>query len=282
MTNPDVDLDKAKLQLDEYGYTLIPDLIPRQDALRMADRLMDISVERGNSDGGGYQSLSCLYNHLDPDEYEFFLPLVTNAVVLELTCHLIGEGYQMIGSDVVWRQPGVQAHALHADVPMAWFGEQGLPVPRNICFLVQCQWMLTDFTRENGATQLLPMSHLLGPPNKWPDENGEFQYMNDRVRLLREEIENGDPMGRLATMEGSAGSAAIFHGAMWHRAGSNVTKDQQRVGVLTPYHARWADPVYGLGLPESLMQRKVRDRMPDQVRQMNIHVIEDYPDLKID
>ena len=174
ITNPDVDLDKAKLQLDEYGYTLIPDLIPRQDALRMADRLMDLSVERGNSDGGGYQSLSCLYNHLDPDEYEFFLPLVINPVVLELVRHLIGEGYQMIGSDVVWRQPGVPAHALHADVPMAWFGEQGLPVPRNICFLIQCQWMLTDFTRENGGTQLLPMSHLIDPPNKCPDNNGEF------------------------------------------------------------------------------------------------------------
>ena len=280
-TTQSIDLDQAKLHLDEYGFVLLPDLIPREDALRMADRLMELSVSLGESDGGGYQSLSCLYNHLDPDEYEFFLPLATNPVVLELARHTIGEGGQMIGSNVVWRQPGVPAHALHADVPMAWFGEQGLPVPRNICFLVQCNWMLTDFTKENGATQFLPMSHLLDPPNKWPDEDGEFQYTNDRVRLLREEIENGDPMGRLATAEGSAGSAAVFHGAMWHRAGANVTKDEQRVGVLTPYHAVWAEPVYGLGLPESLMQRHVRDRMPEHVRQMNLHVIEDYPDVEV-
>ena len=280
-TTQSIDLDQAKLHLDEYGFVLLPDLIPREDALRMADRLMELSVSQGESDGGGYQGLSCLYNHLDPDEYELFLPLATNPVVLELARHTIGEGGQMIGSNVVWRQPGVPAHALHADVPMAWFGEQGLPVPRNICFLVQCNWMLTDFTKENGATQFLPMSHLLDPPNKWPDEDGEFQYTNDRVRQLREEIENGDPMGRLATAQGSAGSAAVFHGAMWHRAGANVTEDEQRVGVLTPYHAKWADPVYGLGLPESLMQRHVRDRMPEQVRQMNLHVIEDYPDVEV-
>ena len=277
-TISDIDLDKAKLQLDEYGYVLLPNLIPREDALGMADRLMELSIQKGESDGGGYQSLSCLYNYLEPAEYERFLPLALDPVVLELARHTVGAGFQMIGSNVVWRQPGVPAHALHADVPLAWFAEQALPIPRNICFLIQCNWMLTDFTLENGATQLLPMSHLLEPPNRWKDENGEFCYLNNQVRLLREEIESGDPLGRLATVEGTAGSAAIFHGAMWHRAGANVTQDQQRVGVLTPYHARWAEPGYGLGLPESLLQRSVRDRMPEQLREMSLHVVEDYPD----
>ena len=244
-TASEIDMDKAKLQLDEYGYVLLPNLIPRHDALGMADRLMELSVQKGRSDGGGYQSLPCLYNHLEPAEYERFLPLALHPMVLELARHTVGDGCQMIGSNVVWRQPGVAVSGLHADVPMGWFAEQALPMPHNICFLVQCNWMLTDFTLDNGATQLLPMSHLLEPPNKWPDENGDIRYLNDRVRLLREEIEGGDPMGRLVTAEGTAGSAVVFHGAMWHRAGANVTKDQQRVGVLTPYHARWAEPGYG-------------------------------------
>ena len=275
-----IDLDKAKLQLDEYGYVLLPNLIPRADALAMAERLMELSLQQGDSNGGGYRSLSCVYNHLNPDEYEFFLPLATNPVVLELARHTIGAGYQMGGSNFVWRQPGVPTGPLHADVPLGWFAEQGLPVPRNICFLLSCNWMLTGFTRDNGGTQFLPMSHRLEVPNRWPDDTGNMRFMNDRVRLLREEIEDGDPMGRLMTAEGAAGSVVVFHGAMWHRAGANVTKDQQRVGVITPYHARWAEPVYGLDMPQALMRRDVRDRMPEQVRRMNLHVVEDYPHLQ--
>ena len=42
-----IDLDKAKLQLDEYGYVLLPNLIPRADALAMAERLMELSLQQG-------------------------------------------------------------------------------------------------------------------------------------------------------------------------------------------------------------------------------------------
>ena len=161
---------------------------------------------------------------------------------------------------------------------MGWFAEQGLPVPENICFIVQCNWMLTDFTRENGATELLPQSHRFEIPNMWPDESGNLRFMNERVRELRAEIEEGDPNGRLAAAEGSAGSAVVFQGAMWHRAGANVTADENRVGVLTPYHTRWVEPGYGLGLKDSLLRREVRDRLPAQVQRMSTHVVEDYPD----
>ena len=111
----------------------------------------------------------------------------------------------------------------------------------------------------------------------WPNEKGELTFMNDRVRDLRGELENGDPMGRLVAAEGEAGSAAVFLGAMWHRAGANVTANEHRVGILTPYHAQWADPGYGLGLKGSLLLRDVRDRMPEQVQKMSRNVVEDYP-----
>ena len=67
---------------------------------------------------------------------------------------------------------------------------------------------------------------------------------------------------------------------MWHRAGANVTKDQQRVGVITPYYPQWVDPVHGLGMPQALMRRDVRDGMPEQIRRMNLHVVENYPHLQ--
>ena len=244
----------------------------------MGERLKELSLQHGDSDGKGYHGLPCVYNYLNPEEYEFFLPLAINPVVLELAHYTLGEGYQMGGSGVVWRQPGVPMGPLHADVPMGWFAEHSRPVPGNICFIVQCTWMLNDFTRENGATELLPMSHRLGIPNMWPDENGNFLFMNERVKKLRAELEGGDPNSRLVAAEGIAGSAVVFLGGMWHRSGTNTTEDENRVGVLTPYHARWVEPGWGLGLKDSLLRREVRDRMPAHVQEMSWHVTEDYPD----
>ena len=275
----DIDLDDIKLQFDEYGYVILPNLIPRDDALAMAEKLMELTMSEGDSGkGDAYQSLPCLFNHLKAEEYDQFLPLISNPIILELVRHSVGEGYQLIGSNVVWRRPGVTASAVHADVPTAWFIEQGLPIPRNICFLVQVNWMLTDFIKDNGATRILPISHLLDPPNKSRDSDGNDLYLNDRVRRLRKEIEEGDPMGRMLAAEGKAGSAVVFHGYMWHQAAANVTEDEHRVGVLVPYHTKLADPAYGLGLPDSLMNRRVRDRMPEDVRRMSMHVVEDYPE----
>ena len=276
-TGADIDLERAKLELDQYGFVLLPNLISKDAASRMAERIIDLEdVLSGSESPDG--DLGALFNHLEPDEYELFLQLITNPVVLSLAEHSLGEGFQMIGAAAKRTKPGTEASGLHADVPMGWFAEAGRPVPENICFIVQCNWMLTDFTRENGATELLPMSHRFDVPNMWPNDKGNLTFMNDRVKQLREELEGGDPHNRLVAAEGTVGSAVVFQGAMWHRAGANVTEDENRVGVLTPYHARWVEPGWGLGLKDSLMRREVRDRMPAHIQKMSVHVVEDYPD----
>jgi len=276
----DVDLVQAKIELEEYGYTILRDQIARDTALQMADRLKGIIEERDllSAEREGWGHLSCLYNFINPVEDDFFLPLITNPNVRSLAHEKLGDGYQLGGANVVWRQPGVPAYGLHADVPLGWFAEQGLPVPENITFTVQANWMLSDFTYENGATLLLPNSHRMGIPNMWLDADGNECFMNERVRLLRKELEDGDPNGRLVAAEGTAGTVVVFHGGIWHRAGANTTEDEQRVGVLTPYFARFAEPRYGMDLHESLLRRDVIDRMPDDVKEMCLHAAEDYDD----
>lgn len=276
-TGLNVNIEKAKLELDDYGYVVFPNLIVRGTALTMAEKLIEIEKKRASPDNP-HPNLSSLFNHLQPEDQEYFIPLITHPVILNLAQHKLGDGIQLIGSDIKWTRPGTPASGIHSDVPLGWFAEQGLPTPENICFLVQVNWMLTDFTRENGATLLLPMSHKLGIPNMWPDPKGKFHHVNNRVRDLRNDLEDEDPMGHLVAAEGSAGSAVVFLGAMWHRAGANVTADQNRVGVLTPYHAKWIEPGYGLGLKDSLLLRSVRDRMPDTVKKMSLHFAEEYPE----
>jgi hypothetical protein len=237
------DLDALKAELDVTGFVVLHGLLPAQQAGDMAKRLMRIMEQRPEA-GARYQNLRGVFNYDDEDS---FVPLVTDPVYLELAKHLVGDGMQMAEVGAVWNKPGAPAGGWHADVPIGWFSSQGRPIPA-VCFMVNCIWMLTEFTRDNGATQLVPFSHRSG-------------------QLPRAEI--ADRHGVAA--EGPPGSIVIFHGAIWHRSGANTTRDRQRVGVSSGFYAHWMDPRAGGWY---LLTREVRERMPPGVRQMNRQVVE--------
>jgi ectoine hydroxylase-related dioxygenase (phytanoyl-CoA dioxygenase family) len=234
-----MNIEQLKIELEEYGFVVIRNLIPTETADQMARRLIDLMNAHADA-GATRQNLRGVFNY---DDQDTFVPLVTNPVYLELAEHLLGPGFQMAEVGSVWVKPGAAAQALHADVPVGWFADSGLPIP-DACFLVNCIWMLTDFTRENGATLLLPCSH-------------------HSRRVPRPEVN----YKHLVAAEGPAGSIVIFHGAIWHGAGANVTRDEQRVGISSGFHAAWMDPAAGGGW--HLMQRSVWERMPTRVQDMN-------------
>jgi ectoine hydroxylase-related dioxygenase (phytanoyl-CoA dioxygenase family) len=236
-------IDELKAELDEYGFVVLHGLIPERQASHMADRLMEIMNRRPEAPAL-YQNLRGVFNYDDEDS---FVSLVTNPVYLELARHMIGDGMQMAEVGAVWNKPGAPAGQLHADVPVGWFASQGRPIP-DLCFMVNCIWMLTEFTRANGATLLMPFS-----------------------QHSRRQPRHGVQYRHLVAAEGPPGSIVIFHGAIWHGSGANVTKDSQRLGVSSGFHASWMDPRAGGWY---LLTRAVRDRMPPEVQQMNRHVVE--------
>ena len=78
--------------------------------------------------------------------------------------------------------------------------------------LPQTMWMLTEFSGENGATCVVPQSHLWGkpPPSSEPDQ-------------------------REVAVVGQPGDLFVWHGALWHRSGANTTKDHHRMGANIAY-----------------------------------------------
>ena len=78
--------------------------------------------------------------------------------------------------------------------------------------VVNVMFMITDYTERNGATRIVPGSHLSGaqPPRALPH-----------------------PVPTVAA-EGKAGTAVIFEGRTWHAAGVNAT-DQPRFGITATY-----------------------------------------------
>ncbi len=252
-----IDLELLKTELDEYGFVIIPNLILKDDAERMGRRIVEIITQRPDYDPAKPdQGLKGgLFNNLTPDDYPLFVSLLTNPVYLDLARHVLGDGFQITDSGPIWTKPGSLAQRLHADVPIGWFAKSGLRIP-NICFVVNAIWMLTDFAKENGATQLMPFSH----------------HATGAGRIPRSDVEYRD----LVTAEGPAGSIVIFNGSLWHRRGANVTQDRERVGVSTFYFGSWLDPrTPAVNWSSFIIRRSVRDQLPELVQQMSRHVVED-------
>jgi ectoine hydroxylase-related dioxygenase (phytanoyl-CoA dioxygenase family) len=104
--------------------------------------------------------------------------------------------------------PSETPQPLHAD-------DQVIPLPRpHVPIIANSMWAITDFTEDNGATRIIPGSHLRDhPPPLGPD---------------RESIP--------AVMK--RGSVMIYNGSLWHGGGANRT-DRRRVGIAMNYCAGW-------------------------------------------
>jgi ectoine hydroxylase-related dioxygenase (phytanoyl-CoA dioxygenase family) len=143
--------------------------------------------------------------------------------------------------------PGEPAQLLHRD--------DGLfPAPKTLELMADVMWTLDDFTLDNGATRLLPGSHL------WP----------------RREIEQYE--AGLVSAVAPAGSAIVWLGSLLHGGGENHSKRARR-GVVMSYSLGWLAPAEKLLLstpPESarLLPEKLQRLIGYQVHRPNLGWIE--------
>src|SRR5262249_29251496 len=100
--------------------------------------------------------------------------------------------------------------------PRPGFGQQGLhsdAVPRAAAdpfSVVTAIWMLDDFTTENGATRVVPRSHLVTRPLAKSFAQPLAHHPEERV------------------ITGDAGSVLIFNGHLWHSGTQNRSQGPRR------------------------------------------------------
>tara|TARA_B110000881_G_scaffold60178_1_gene51651 strand:+ start:705 stop:1586 length:882 start_codon:yes stop_codon:yes gene_type:complete len=119
-----------------------------------------------------------------------------------------GEGYQLHFTSAINIGPGETQQILHRDR-----GVWGGYIPRKIETQLSTVWAITDFTKENGATQLVPGSHKWNKNREPTDEEIDYAEMN-------------------------AGSVFIYTGSVMHAGGNNIS-DENRMGVFIHYAPSW-------------------------------------------
>jgi ectoine hydroxylase-related dioxygenase (phytanoyl-CoA dioxygenase family) len=196
----------------QQGFCVIPDALPATtlDALQadLAERFAATPFGQGGFYGETTKRFGRLLVRSRHAEALVRHSLVLGVIesVLSKWCECI----QLNTTQAIAVHPGAQAQLPHRDQDM-WGGPKG-----EMEYLVNVMWPLDAFTRENGATQVWPVSH-------------------GRAAL------DDEPGCQPHTAEMLPGSALLFLGSTLHAAGANRSQDVRR-GIIVGYALGWLKP----------------------------------------
>jgi ectoine hydroxylase-related dioxygenase (phytanoyl-CoA dioxygenase family) len=206
------------------GYTIIedaiePELVADLDAdLQRLEELYDVQPA-GNSFEG--ERTVRIYNLLAFGKLYERVPVHRN--VLPVVEGVLDTGCLVSSLSSITICPGERAQPIHADDQLIPLGKPHVPTVCNT------MWALTDFTEANGATRVVPGSHLA-------DHSPDYGHPYDSVAA-----------------EMPKGSVLVWHGSLWHGGGANSTSDR-RVGIAMNYCAGFIRQQENqqLGIPREL------------------------------
>jgi ectoine hydroxylase-related dioxygenase (phytanoyl-CoA dioxygenase family) len=188
------------------GFTIVEDAIAPDlvDALNAAllrlERELDAKPAMNGFEGHKTVRIYNLLAYGAP-----FTDVPVHANVLPVVEAILDPGCLISSLSSIAIDPGEIAQPIHADDMVIPLAKPHIPIVCN------SMWALTDFTEANGATRLVPGSHV--------KDNPVYGGTYDSVP---------------GTMK--KGSVLIWDGSLWHGGGANKT-DKRRTGIAMNYCA---------------------------------------------
>lgn len=219
MTNPPASgsTTDAAREIRDRGFTVIPDLLSPDEvgaAVRALDAIFD--AESDIAAKNGWLTDAYRVTYMLPAKGATFTTLWDRPASVDIARAVLGPDPVLAAFNGMSMLPRGSGQSLHRDHPV--------PTPGVTLFLnVVCA--LDPFTTANGATRLVPGSHMSPTPRSETVTDGE-----------RAEME-----GRAVTVELPTGSAVAFDAALWH-AGSRNTTDAQRRALHMFFARPWVQP----------------------------------------
>ncbi|RKF16728.1 phytanoyl-CoA dioxygenase family protein [Roseovarius spongiae] len=185
------------------------------------------------NDFNGYRTRRCasILAHSEAAADIIAHPLVTGVADRVLKRHCVN--YRLGSSTAIEIHPGEGAQELHRDDDF-----YPIRIP-GVEFQISAMWALTEFTRENGATRVVPGS----------------QDLRDIDAITEDEVTQ-------AAMP--AGSVLFYLGSAVHSGGQN-NSDAPRTGLITTYSLGWLRQEENMYLS---VPRERAERFPEHVRRL--------------
>jgi len=202
-----MEASKAAEVIRQEGFVILSQLIDAELIAKLKQALAPWLQGRypGRNNFEGF-STERVYALLAKDEV--FAELVEHPIVLGIIDQLLAQDYLLSANLAINIHPGETPQPYHTDA-------SGMPhTDRSGPHGISAIWALDDFTEENGATELIPRSHL------WQGE----QPREDDERAIK------------AIMP--AGSVLLFSGSLYHRGGANHGQEN-RLAITPQYCQPW-------------------------------------------
>jgi ectoine hydroxylase-related dioxygenase (phytanoyl-CoA dioxygenase family) len=243
-------LEDYAAELFECGYTIVEGVLS-PDEVAQSNAALDAIFEREREIGlvRGWHNDMHKVAYMLPQKDPLFLQFPFNPRVLPLMKLILGERCVLGSLNGLSMTPGGHAQPLHLD--------QSETIPGSVLY-INALHTLDDFTRENGATRVVP-----GSQNRFMPRGEEREKIEDEAIYL----------------EAPAGSLIAFNGGLWH-AGSRNQTDKPRRAIHAFYHRRWVQPQWDY--PRSLSPEVVATMSDEQKWLFGFYARPQWYDVKSD
>jgi ectoine hydroxylase-related dioxygenase (phytanoyl-CoA dioxygenase family) len=218
----------CRAEFDEAGYIIFDNVLDEQELAKLRAALQPYlnADVTGRNDFEGLKS-NRVYAMLAKSPV--FADLVTHPLALAFAEADLGRSCLLSACLAINLQPGETVQPWHHD-------DNHLRVDRpRGSWGVSIFWAIDPMTEDNGATELLPGSHIW-PENFIEGGNTARDFTNTEMRDV-----NDDPAARDDAIKAimPAGSLMVTKGTLWHRGGANRS-DAARLIVTPQYCPGWA------------------------------------------
>jgi ectoine hydroxylase-related dioxygenase (phytanoyl-CoA dioxygenase family) len=212
--------DEQRQQLDEQGYVLLPAVLSPAGVAEVTAQAEAVWAAEGAQAGSenyiepGVRRLANLAN-----KGAAFRALMVHPQVLEAVQRVLGPAVRinmLNARDALPAARGAAVQPLHTDA------DHGAKADAHGYLVATAIWMLDPFTRANGATRLVPGTHLSPALPK--------EVLSDVLAPHPAEI----------YVTGQPGDVFIFNGHCWHAGGANHTEHSRR--AILAHYARADQP----------------------------------------
>lgn len=228
------DADAHAAEIREQGFTVIENFLDAEAIAAFRTGIAPfLGSHRGRNDFEGFET-ERVYTLVARGKV--FENLATDERLMALLSRFMEGAFLLSATHAINLMPGETAQGIHTDDGFYRQPRTGTAVGYSVIGAIDA------FTELNGATQVIPGSHL------WSEDE-----------IAERKKAPGGLEAMLVPLEVPAGAAFVFPGKLLHQGGANRT-DKPRLAFTNQYCAGWARPQENFFL--SVPKETVREMSP--------------------